>query len=386
MKNLYIFLVVMLFSFSTNAQYIETFSTPEKGILEGPCGADINSCMTTDFSGVDWTITGNLTGIDFDDNFKTFNNTLTTTSGDLDEEVCWDSPGLDISGAGSVDFTADLGFTGFDNADYMDLYYSVDGAAFIIAAPNTIGTGGHTINGLSGNGGITGTTSAGATGISGSSLQIRMCVDMNSNSESFTLDNVSVPQANVAILPVKYSAFTAKEKNSTVVLDWSTHTEYQNDYFIVQHSADGKNFFDLGEVKGNINSKEINSYQYLHDEPVSRENYYRLVQYDLNGRHEVSRMIQVYLEDQNRTTEVKVFPNPSPSGSVLNISFHAEKQEDILLEIYDLRQNLQYSKVEEVSYGNNTLSLANNILASGMYVLKLKGLNITGNSLLIIQK
>jgi|GEM_PF-3863782 len=47
-----------------SAQYLETFSTPNKGLLGGPCGATASSCGSTDFVGVDWTVTGDFSGFD----------------------------------------------------------------------------------------------------------------------------------------------------------------------------------------------------------------------------------------------------------------------------------------------------------------------------------
>ena len=193
-------LFLLAISTALNGQYSETFNVANKGILEPPCSTnDPTSCTTIDFDGVNWTIGGNLSGLDNDqappnEGVQTSGGVFTTLAGDIDEEICWISPELDISNAGNdVDFNVDITYSGFDDSDYMDVEYSIDGGPFIVTQPNLVGTGGHTINGTSGSGGISGSENdVGITGgLSGSTLQIRVCADFNSASENFSLDNVS---------------------------------------------------------------------------------------------------------------------------------------------------------------------------------------------------
>lgn len=110
-------------------QYMETFDTALKGILAGNCsGSDGTSCTLNDFSGVDWTISGNLVGVDAADFFRTTGGSMGAV--DVDEEVCWVSPLLDISMAGNdVDFSVDLTWTSFDSpSDYIDVEYDINQA------------------------------------------------------------------------------------------------------------------------------------------------------------------------------------------------------------------------------------------------------------------
>lgn len=185
-----------------NAQYSETFDTDDKGILGGPCTTnDPTTCALNDFSGVDWTITGDLSGMDATgpDDFRTSGGVMTSLNGDIDEEVCWVSPLLDISTAGAVSFTLDASISGHDGTDYLDVEYDIDGAGTWTQVANQAGGGTHTMDHPTDNNSnfseiIT------VTGLTGNTLQIRVCVDFNSNTESFTIDNVSVPQNGVTVI------------------------------------------------------------------------------------------------------------------------------------------------------------------------------------------
>ena len=59
--------IFLIFSFHSFSQYSETFPTPNKGLLAGPCGSTAASCASNDFTGVDWTINGDFSGFDSDD-------------------------------------------------------------------------------------------------------------------------------------------------------------------------------------------------------------------------------------------------------------------------------------------------------------------------------
>ena len=197
---------IILFANAGNycsAQYSETFPIPEKGILLGPCpGGTSASCALTDFNGVNWDINGNFVGFDAtfgsEDYLKTIAGVL-EFGGDIDEELCWESPVLDISAVvGAVSASVAIVWTGHDAADYVDVEYQLDGGSWL-QVPNMFGGGIHTIDfPTSGNigsatintGNIAGTTT----------LSVRVCVDTNTSAEKTTIDNVSVPEVGVVLM------------------------------------------------------------------------------------------------------------------------------------------------------------------------------------------
>ncbi|MFT4665462.1 MAG: hypothetical protein ACI9RM_000967 [Ulvibacter sp.] len=109
------------------------------------------------------------------------------------------------------------------------------------------------------------------------------------------------------MLPVELVDFEAEEKNENVYLNWSTATEINNDYFLIEHSIDGKQFEKIERVDGVGNSVLINHYNFIHKGPVNGVNYYRLRQVDYDGRFEYSDIVSVKLRSENK--EVSVYPN-----------------------------------------------------------------------------
>jgi hypothetical protein len=188
-----------------HAQYSETFDVPNKGILAGTCTTnDPTSCASFDFTGVNWTLEGNLSGLTAaDDNFFTVGGVLRAM--DIDEEICWLSPVLNMTGTAS--FSMDLTWLAFDNytsppqtigsQDYIDVSYRIDGGSWV-TLPNAVGGGPRTISYATtpAASNVDGSISAlGASGLTGSTLQIRVCVDVNASTELVTIDNVAAVNA-----------------------------------------------------------------------------------------------------------------------------------------------------------------------------------------------
>ncbi|MCC6463663.1 MAG: T9SS type A sorting domain-containing protein [Saprospiraceae bacterium] len=198
--------------------YVETFSIDNKGLLGGSVcsGPSAGTCTNSNLFGVNWNIYGltPLLGIEPDDYFSTSGGKL--EGKDFDQVICWESPVVDIDPPGTgAAFSVDLSWSGFDQeppgptpqdliADHIDVEYSTDGGAWT-RLPNQVGGGltGHSIVYLNGSGSnLTGSQTLSASGISGSSLRIRVCGFLNADAETMSIDNVSVPSSGGLYCPV----------------------------------------------------------------------------------------------------------------------------------------------------------------------------------------
>ncbi|MEM9836692.1 MAG: hypothetical protein AAF828_09330, partial [Bacteroidota bacterium] len=114
---------------------------------------------------------------------------------------------------------------------------------------------------------------------------------------------------NGAVLPVTFNEFTAQRRNDRAVkLYWTTAAEYNNRYFEVQRSSNGRSFQAIGETEGNGTVEGISAYDFIDPSPLAGSNYYRLKQIDFDGGYAYS---EVRLVNMEASTELpKVFPNP----------------------------------------------------------------------------
>lgn len=133
-------------------------------------------------------------------------------------------------------------------------------------------------------------------------------------SENYTANDfpaiVAAGGANSSgVLPVELTQFDAQSKDDMVELAWTTATELNNDFFQIEHSRDGIQFDAVGKVKGVGTTTETINYNFMHRQPASGTNYYRLKQVDFDGAYEYSDIISV--EVYSRTNGIRVYPNPT---------------------------------------------------------------------------
>ncbi len=110
------------------------------------------------------------------------------------------------------------------------------------------------------------------------------------------------------VLPVTLTQFKAQKSGSSVVLQWATATERNNDKFVVERSITGDIFESIGDVQGAGNSVSSKQYRFEDKTPQNGLNYYRLRQVDFDGTTEVSNILKVNMD--KRQLVFSVYPNP----------------------------------------------------------------------------
>lgn len=109
-------------------------------------------------------------------------------------------------------------------------------------------------------------------------------------------------------LPVELSSFDATKKGSSAVITWTTQSEQNNLKFVVERGPSLTDFKVLKEVSGAGNSTQSLNYSVTDFAPLSGTNYYRLVQYDNDGKSKVVAMKSLKF---GLTASTTVYPNPA---------------------------------------------------------------------------
>jgi len=99
-------------------------------------------------------------------------------------------------------------------------------------------------------------------------------------------------------LPIELLTFTGEPYNDDVMLEWSTATEHNNDYFFIEKSLDGYQWTKIREVDATGNSTVTVNYMTFDTEPKKGINYYRLTQVDFDGQYETFDPIAVNILDE----------------------------------------------------------------------------------------
>lgn len=104
-------------------------------------------------------------------------------------------------------------------------------------------------------------------------------------------------------LPVELLSFTAQQTQQQVILEWLTATETNNAGFVVERSADARNWENIGWVEGHGNANRMIRYQYLDRQPLQGINYYRLKQVDYDGAYEYHKIVALRVQ---KGTQAKI--------------------------------------------------------------------------------
>jgi predicted outer membrane repeat protein len=109
-------------------------------------------------------------------------------------------------------------------------------------------------------------------------------------------------------LPVELSAFDATKRGSSAVITWTTESEQNNQKFVVERGSSLTDFKVLKEVSGAGNSTQSLNYSVTDFAPLAGTNYYRLVQYDNDGK---SKVVATKSLKFGLTASTTVYPNPA---------------------------------------------------------------------------
>jgi hypothetical protein len=204
---------------------------------------------------------------------------------------------------------------------------------------------------LPNNGGSGSVTSATATYHGGNPNNLTLqsiCnkIDIQVHGPNLSSKTINIPIGNP--LPIELLNFDVSSKDKKVILNWSTASERDNDYFTIERTIDGINFEKIGELKGAGTSSSRNDYQFTDNNPIKGISYYRLSQTDYNGEMEVFEPQSIEIEDKNNISFV--FPNPT-SDSKINVNVF-ETDQNVTLNIYNFMGQLEYSTIVDAKNGN----------------------------------
>jgi hypothetical protein len=199
----------------------------------------------------------------------------------------------------------------------------------------------------------------------------------------FTVDSFSyfyahAPNPLNAALPVTLASFTAMKDHNSSLIQWTTASELHNDYFEVERSRNGKEFYAVSQPilsKGEHgNSSTVLDYSFIDNYPQSGHNYYRLKQVDLDGKIVYSQAVDVYFGDN---TPVRVYPNPATD--LLQVEIQTTRNMDVQVFVTDATGRQVLNNQTLLYSGSNTLQIPLFSLQSGVYFVHVKnkqGLNV----------
>ncbi len=177
---------------------------------------------------------------------------------------------------------------------------------------------------------------------------------------------VAVGVNTCSALPVELLSFNVNRINErNVGIYWTTASEINSDYFEIERSKDGTNFYQTFTQQAAGNS--INEINYTGNdfEPIEGISFYRLKQVDFDGSFTYSKILQL----DNSSNEILIYPNPTEGN--ININIQRNKTEEVDVFIYNNLGQVSMRKSMLLQKGNSTFSIDLNELEKGLYQLKI---------------
>lgn len=110
--------------------------------------------------------------------------------------------------------------------------------------------------------------------------------DLRSN-----ISTVELPFSSV-VLPVELVDFTGRNIGGENILKWSTASEINNDYFIIEKRTVSGDFEEIGRIASDGKSSSLVKYSFVDNEVLSLA-YYRLLQVDIDGASKTCGVVAI---------------------------------------------------------------------------------------------
>ncbi len=115
----------------------------------------------------------------------------------------------------------------------------------------------------------------------------------NFGEDDVYIDDITITESQPVALPISLLYFKVRNEGDYNKLSWSTASETNNDYFLIDKTSDGSNFSLVSRVNGAGNSNTQLYYEII--DPIVSNGilYYRLKQVDFNGEETIYDLVSV---------------------------------------------------------------------------------------------
>jgi hypothetical protein len=170
----------------------------------------------------------------------------------------------------------------------------------------------------------------------------------------------------VVPLPVELTEFKLNYNGDVSELLWTTDSEKNSDYFLVEKSSDGKNYSFFDKVIAAGNSEEPRNYSTTDPNPnKTGTTYYRLKQFDKHSDAPSFSQVKILSLFGDRT---KIMVQPNPASTNLGITLPANFIGDFNIQVFD-HSGRKVISTQETYNSKEQLNLNIESLQNGLYII-----------------
>ena len=175
-------------------------------------------------------------------------------------------------------------------------------------------------------------------------------VQLISNDKCGGMDTITYPiVVEDCGLPVEMLEFTGYNTENGNILQWTTASERNNDYFVLERSQNTIDFSQIAVLQGNGNSNTTKIYSAIDRNPYTAINYYRLKQVDFDGSFEYSQVITI--NSHPAGAAIRTYPNPA--GDYLDLEINSNTYQTLHYVLIDASGSIVLTGNAEAETGIN---------------------------------
>jgi hypothetical protein len=144
-----------------------------------------------------------------------------------------------------------------------------------------------------------------------------------------------------SFMVIELLSLTATERDEYNLIDWTTLSEKNNDYFTLERSSNGVDFRPITAMKGTGTSNTQRTYLYKDMNPMRGVSYYRLTRTDFDGTFKRSKVIAVR---RHFSSYFQVDPLEDARDGIYNVNIITENFGVYDLNILDMTGKEVYSE------------------------------------------
>jgi len=172
-----------------------------------------------------------------------------------------------------------------------------------------------------------------------------------------------------APLAIELAAMNLNCSGSYPSFSWSTLKESDSRSFIIQESANGRNWSVLGKVNAAGNSSNLKKYSFVLEQLDAQSTMVRLVLVNASGPDQIFNPVNIPCNRSLIKANIELYPNPNQGTFVIDL----KQTSDEILEIFVMNmlgQNV-YGKLHNANR-NSKVNMDLKGLPSGMYQVVIK--------------
>ena len=187
-------------------------------------------------------------------------------------------------------------------------------------------------------------------------------IDVTNGSSRIVTAPVWYTRSNNGPLPISFSSFTAQKQNKIVKLNWTTEQELNSSYFIIERSADGRNWQNLASIAAAGNSSNHLEYTAYDNLPLNGTGYYRIKEVDKDGRIQVS-VVKTVRFDLGYAIAV----SPNPAKDFITVTMDKISNSTSTIQLFNAAGNMVFTQQTNLS----KINIPTSSFARGLYFIKI---------------